>query len=135
MRYQFMLNRVPVHGFTGNCCSPPFVKLGLTKGVFPPQQESAPEKEWSLWCEQRLMLCIVKHILLETISFMDLLENMHRISALCANSKRRRLPALYRLLVPKESLINSLNTKQFFANSLHHKELAQSKTVKNRINQ
>jgi hypothetical protein len=77
------------------------VKHGLTKGVFPPLQEIAHDKEWSLWCEQRLMLTIVTHILLETISFADLFENMHHITALCANSKRKRLPALYRLLVPK----------------------------------
>jgi len=77
------------------------VKLGLTKGVFPPLQESAPDQEWSLWCEQRLMLTIVKYILLETISFTNLFENIHHIAALCANSKRKRLPALYRLLVPK----------------------------------
>jgi hypothetical protein len=47
------------------------------------------------------MMSIVTHILLETISFMRLIENTHRIAALCANSKRKRLPALYRLLVPK----------------------------------
>jgi hypothetical protein len=47
------------------------------------------------------MLTIVTHILLETISFAELFENMHHIAALCANSKRKRLPALYRLLVPK----------------------------------
>jgi hypothetical protein len=47
------------------------------------------------------MLSIVKHILLEAVPFTALLENIHRIAALCANSKRKRLPALYRLLVPK----------------------------------
>jgi hypothetical protein len=64
-------------------------------------QESAENKERSLWCEQRFMLAIVTHILLETISFTNLFENIHRIAALCANSKRKRLPTLYRLLVPK----------------------------------
>jgi hypothetical protein len=43
----------------------------------------------------------VKHILLETVSFTNLFENIHQIAALRANSKRKRLPALYRLLVPK----------------------------------
>jgi hypothetical protein len=43
----------------------------------------------------------VKHILLETVSFTDALENIHQVAELCANSKRKRLPALYRLLVPK----------------------------------
>jgi hypothetical protein len=47
------------------------------------------------------MLVMVKHILLETVCFTRLFENMHQIAALCANSKRKRLPALYRLLVPK----------------------------------
>jgi hypothetical protein len=43
----------------------------------------------------------VKHILLETVSFTGALENIHQVAELCANSKRKRLPALYRLLVPK----------------------------------
>jgi hypothetical protein len=73
----------------------------VNKGRFPPPRESAPDKEWSLWCEQRLMLVMVKYMLLETISVMDLLENIHHIVSLCANSKRKRLLALYRLLVPK----------------------------------
>jgi hypothetical protein len=47
------------------------------------------------------MLVMVKYILLETISMTYLFENIHRIAELCANSKRKRLPALYRLLVPK----------------------------------
>jgi hypothetical protein len=64
-------------------------------------KEGVPEKEWSLWGEQRLMLVLVKHILLETISIVDMLEHIHQIAGLCANSKRKRLPALYRLLVPK----------------------------------
>ena len=64
-------------------------------------QERVPEQEWSLWCEQRLMLTIVTHILLEPLTLTNLRENIHQIATLCANSKRRRLPALYRLLVPK----------------------------------
>jgi hypothetical protein len=47
------------------------------------------------------MLAVVKRLLLETISVANLLENIHRVAELCANSKRKRLPALYRLLVPK----------------------------------
>jgi hypothetical protein len=47
------------------------------------------------------MLVLVKHMLLETISIVDMLENIHQIAGLCANSKRKRLPALYRLLIPK----------------------------------
>ena len=47
------------------------------------------------------MLTVVKYILLETISAVNVLNNIHRVAALCANSKRERLPALYRLLVPK----------------------------------
>jgi hypothetical protein len=47
------------------------------------------------------MLAVVKYILLETVSVTNLFENIHRIAELCAHSKRNRLPALYRLLVPK----------------------------------
>jgi hypothetical protein len=47
------------------------------------------------------MLVMVKYMLLETVSFTKLFENIHHIPALCANSKRKRLPLLYRLLVPK----------------------------------
>jgi hypothetical protein len=47
------------------------------------------------------MLAMVKYILLQTISVMELFENIHHLAELCANSKRKRLPALYRLLVPK----------------------------------
>jgi hypothetical protein len=47
------------------------------------------------------MLAVVKYILLETITITSLFENIHRIAELCAHSKRKRLPALYRLLVPK----------------------------------
>jgi hypothetical protein len=47
------------------------------------------------------MLVMVKHILLETVSFTRLFENTRHIADLCANSKRNWLPALYRLLVPK----------------------------------
>jgi hypothetical protein len=42
-----------------------------------------------------------KHILLETVSPAKLFENIHRLAELRANSKRKRLPALYRLLAPK----------------------------------
>jgi hypothetical protein len=85
----------------GNYYWKPFVKPGLTKGVFPPLRESAPDRAWSLWCEQQFMLVVVKYILLQTVSVMKLFENMHQLAVLCANSKRKRLPALYRLLVPK----------------------------------
>jgi hypothetical protein len=44
---------------------------------------------------------MAKHTLLETISCMNLFENMRHLAELCANSKRRRLPLRYRLLVPK----------------------------------
>jgi hypothetical protein len=44
---------------------------------------------------------MVKYILLETISIRNLFENIHRLTSLCANSKRKRLPLFYRLLVPK----------------------------------
>jgi hypothetical protein len=47
------------------------------------------------------MLAVVKYILPQTVSVMDLFENIHRLAGLCANFKRKRLPALYRLLVPK----------------------------------
>jgi hypothetical protein len=60
-----------------------------------------PDKAWSLWSERRLMLVMVKHILLETISLTNLFKNIHRLAELCANSKRKRLPAFYRFLVPK----------------------------------
>jgi hypothetical protein len=89
------------YGFTGNCYWPPSVKPGLTEGVFPPPEKGSPDKERSLWNEQRLMLVMVKYILLETVSFTNLLKNIHHLGKLCANSKRKRLPALYRLLVPK----------------------------------
>ena len=47
------------------------------------------------------MLSIVKYILMDTISITALFENIHHVAALCTNSKRKRLPALYRLLIPK----------------------------------
>jgi hypothetical protein len=47
------------------------------------------------------MLALVKHMVLETISVTGVFAAMHRIAELCANSKRNRLPPLYRLLVPK----------------------------------
>jgi hypothetical protein len=47
------------------------------------------------------MLVLVKSILLESISLMDMLENIGQIAGLCDNSKRTRLPAFYRLLAPK----------------------------------
>ena len=34
-------------------------------------------------------------------ALVNVLKNIHHLAALCANSKRKRLPALYRLLVPK----------------------------------
>jgi hypothetical protein len=37
---------------------------------------------------------MVKYMLLETVSFTKLFENMRQIAAICANSKRKRLPAL-----------------------------------------
>ncbi|MDR1218490.1 MAG: hypothetical protein LBK73_02655 [Treponema sp.] len=77
------------------------MRRGSTKGVFPPVREAAPDKTWSLWREQRLTLVMAKHMLLETISFTNLVENIHRLASLCANSKRKRIPLLYRLLVPK----------------------------------
>jgi hypothetical protein len=49
------------------------------------------------------MLVVVKYILLQTISLANLFENIHRLAEVCANSKRKRLPALYRLLVPKQT--------------------------------
>jgi hypothetical protein len=73
----------------------------VNTGRFPPLQASVPGKEWSLWCEQRLMLVMVKYILLETVSYTKVFENIHHLAALCANSKRKRLLSLYRLLVPK----------------------------------
>jgi hypothetical protein len=47
------------------------------------------------------MLAAVKYILPETIFVTELFKNMHHFAELCANSKRKRLPAFYRLLVPK----------------------------------
>jgi hypothetical protein len=44
---------------------------------------------------------MVKHMLLETISLTNLFKHIHRLAGLCANSKRKRLPMLFRLLVPK----------------------------------
>jgi hypothetical protein len=49
------------------------------------------------------MLVMVKYILLETISLTNLFKNIHHLGELCANSKRKRLPALYRLLLPKNA--------------------------------
>jgi hypothetical protein len=55
------------------------------EGRFPPARESPPDKE------RRLTLVMVKYTFLESVSFMDALENMRHIAALCANSKRKRL--------------------------------------------
>jgi Na+-translocating ferredoxin:NAD+ oxidoreductase RnfA subunit len=47
------------------------------------------------------MLVPVKYIMLETISVTNVFAAIHRIAELCADSKRKRLPALYRLLIPQ----------------------------------
>jgi hypothetical protein len=97
----FKLNRAPGHGSTGNCYWQPSVKHGLTEGVFPPLREGAVDTAWPLWNEQRLMLVVVKYILLEAIPLTNLFKNIHRLAELCTNSKRKRFPAFYRLLIPK----------------------------------
>jgi hypothetical protein len=53
------------------------------------------------------MLVIVTYILLQTISAVGLLENINQILSLCANFKQNRLPAFYRLLVPKYAHIGT----------------------------
>jgi hypothetical protein len=55
------------------------------------------------WCERRLAPVMAKRTLLEAVCFTRLFENMRQIAALCANPKRKRLPALYRLLVTKQT--------------------------------
>jgi hypothetical protein len=47
------------------------------------------------------MLVVIKYFIVETSSVIHVFGNMHRIAELCANSKRKRLPALYSLLIPK----------------------------------
>jgi hypothetical protein len=54
----------------------------------------APEKDGALWCEQRLVLTVVKRIFLETATITGLFEHMHRVAVLCA--KWEALPAHYR---------------------------------------
>jgi hypothetical protein len=70
-------------------------------GRFPPARESRPDKERPLWSGRRLAPALAKNTLLESVSLMGSLEKMRRIAALFANFKRKRLPAHYRLLVPK----------------------------------
>jgi hypothetical protein len=104
----FGYHEIPVHieqstqaWFYGKLLLAALCETWVNKGRFSPLQEGTPSKEWSLWCEQRLMLSAVKYILLQTVSVTELFENIHHLAKLCANSKRKRLPALYRLLVPK----------------------------------
>jgi hypothetical protein len=60
-------------------------------GPFLSLKEGDTDKEQSLWCEQRLILVMVKYILIETSSFTKLFENSHKVAALCANSIRIKI--------------------------------------------
>jgi hypothetical protein len=103
----FGYHEIPVHvepgaraWFNGKLLLAALCETRVNQGRFP-SAGRGPGKEWPLWSEQRLMLAMVKHILLETVSFTNLFKNMHHLAGLCAHSKRRRLPLLYRLLVTK----------------------------------
>jgi hypothetical protein len=50
---------------------------------------------------------MAKNTLLESVSLMGPLEKMRHIAALRANSKRKRLSVLYRLLLPKQTHIGT----------------------------
>jgi hypothetical protein len=91
-----------------------YVAIVASIGRFPPLRESRPDKERPLWSERRLALVLAKNMLLESVSLMDLLEKMRHIVALCDNSKRKRLPVLYRLLVPKQTHMGKIPLHTFY---------------------
>jgi hypothetical protein len=82
------------------------VKPGLTKPVFPPDRtSSSAEREngsnrWSLWREQRVMLSVVVYALLTSLHLMFSPHTFQRLPFACADSKRQRVPALFRPLHP-----------------------------------
>jgi hypothetical protein len=85
---------------------PGFVKPGQIKPVFPPppeklRTEEGPERiRWGLWREQGVMLSIVVYALLRSLHLMFSAYTLQGLSLACADSKRRRRPALFRPLHP-----------------------------------
>ncbi|MDR2246650.1 MAG: hypothetical protein LBE17_08320, partial [Treponema sp.] len=70
----------------------------------PPGKLSAEEGteriRWSLWREQGVMLSIVVYALLTSLHLMFSAHTLQGLSLACADSKRRRRPALFRPLHP-----------------------------------
>jgi len=54
----------------------------------------SPERT-SLWREQYIALVIIVAMLLEAMNYADLSEHLSRLSGVCKNSKRKRLPQLH----------------------------------------
>ena len=69
----------------------------VNTGRFPPQvkEESPPPPEqMSFWREQYIVCIIIVSILLEAITKVALSKHLSRLSNVCKNSKRKRLPQL-----------------------------------------
>jgi hypothetical protein len=73
------------------------VKPWLTQGVFPPQARQNRKKknikpeQLSLWRELKVALTLVVVMLLADMNNACLTEQLGRLSAVCADSKRKRL--------------------------------------------
>jgi hypothetical protein len=75
-----------------------FEGLGEGETVFPPMEIKTPAKEWSFWKELEISLVLVSMLILGALDMGKMMGNLHWLPVVCANSKRRRLPALWRFL-------------------------------------
>jgi hypothetical protein len=64
-----------------------------SSGRFPPAESKTSAKEWSLWKELEISLVLVNMLAQGALDWEKIMR--HRLSAVCANSKRKRLPALW----------------------------------------
>jgi hypothetical protein len=92
--------------FYGKLLPAAFCETRANKARFSPEQTvSSTETEnermrWSLWKEQRVMLSIVVYALLPSFRLMFSHHTFQRFPSACADSKRQRVPALFRPLHP-----------------------------------
>jgi hypothetical protein len=83
-----------------------FCETGAKKARFSPEETGSfaeREKEsirWSLWREQRAMLSLAVYALITSFHLMFSPHTFQRLPAVCADSKRQRVPALFRSLHP-----------------------------------
>jgi hypothetical protein len=91
----FRYHKIPVHAeqsaqarFYRKLLLAALCETWVNTGRFSPLREGASGKARSLWCEQRLMLAIVKYIFPQTVSVMELFENIHHLAEIMQRVKQ-----------------------------------------------